>query len=82
VFHDLQKHLPWAEFDRLVEAYNADARVRRLSTKSQLIALLYAQLSALPACARSRPGSRATRRGSITWGQHRRTETTTHNSHF
>ena len=45
VFHDVQKRIPWAEFDRLVEAYDADARVRRLSTKSQLMALLYAQLS-------------------------------------
>ena len=45
VFHDLLKHLPWAEFDRLVAAHGADARVRRLSTKSQLVALLYAQLS-------------------------------------
>ena len=45
VFHDLQKRLPWAEFDRLVEAHGADARVRRLSTKSQLMALLYAQFS-------------------------------------
>jgi Transposase DDE domain/Domain of unknown function (DUF4372) len=45
VFHDLQKRLPWAEFDRLVEAHSADARVRRLSTKSQLMALLYAQFS-------------------------------------
>jgi hypothetical protein len=45
VFHDLQKRIPWAEFDRLVEAHGADARVRRLSTKSQLMALLYAQLS-------------------------------------
>lgn len=45
VFHDLQKHVPWAEFDRFVEAYGADARVRRLTTKSQLMALLYAQFS-------------------------------------
>ena len=33
------------EFDRLVEAHGADARVRRLTTKSQLVALLYGQLS-------------------------------------
>jgi IS4 transposase len=43
VFHDLLKHLPWAGFDRLVETHGADARVRRLTTKSQLVALLYAQ---------------------------------------
>ena len=45
VFHELLKHLPWAEFDRLVEQHGADFRVRTLSTKSQLIALLYGQLS-------------------------------------
>ena len=45
VFHDLLKHLPWAEFERLVEVHGADARVRRLPTKSQLIALLYGQLA-------------------------------------
>jgi hypothetical protein len=41
----LTKHIPWAEFDRLVDEHGADWRVRRLSTKSQLIALLYGQLS-------------------------------------
>lgn len=45
VFHEILKHLPWADFERLVEAHGADVRVRRLSTKSQLVALLYAQLS-------------------------------------
>ena len=45
VFHDLLKRLPWALFDRLVEEHKADHRVRRLSTKNQLIALLYGQLS-------------------------------------
>ena len=45
VFHDLLKRVPWGEFDRLVEAHDADRRVRRLPTKSQLIALLYGQLS-------------------------------------
>jgi Domain of unknown function (DUF4372) len=45
VFDDLQKHVPWAAFDRLVEAYGADARVRRRTTKSQMVALLYAQFS-------------------------------------
>ena len=32
-------------FDSLVEDHGADARVRRLSTKSQFVALLYGQLS-------------------------------------
>lgn len=45
VFHNVLKHLPWARFERLVEAHGADARVRQLSTKSQLVALLYGQLS-------------------------------------
>ncbi len=45
VFHSVLKHVPWTRFDDLVEAYDADARVRRLSTKSQFVALLYGQLS-------------------------------------
>jgi IS4 transposase len=45
VFHDLLKRVPWGEFERLVAEQGADRRVRRLPTKSQLIALLYGQLS-------------------------------------
>jgi hypothetical protein len=45
VFHDLLKRVPWAAFDRLVEEHGADKHVRRLSTKTQLIALLYGQLA-------------------------------------
>ena len=45
VFHGVLKHVPWSEFDRLVEAHKADTRVRRLTTKSQFVALLYGQLS-------------------------------------
>ena len=45
VFHGLLKHVPWDRFDGLVEGHGADARVRRLSTKSQFVALLYGQLS-------------------------------------
>src|SRR5437879_5120392 len=45
VFHGLLKHVPWHRFDSLVEDHGADARVRRLSTKSQLVALLYGQFS-------------------------------------
>jgi transposase len=45
VFHSVLKQVPWTEFDRLVEVHGADARVRRLTTKSQLVALLYGQLS-------------------------------------
>ena len=45
VFHGVLKHVPWGEFERLVEAHEADHRVRRLTTKSQFVALLYGQLS-------------------------------------
>ncbi len=45
VFHSITKHIPWHAFARLVEEHGADARVRRLSTKSQLLALLYGQLA-------------------------------------
>jgi hypothetical protein len=45
VFHDLLKQVPWAAFDHLVQQHRADARVRRLPTKSQLIAMLYGQLA-------------------------------------
>jgi len=44
VLHDLVKHLPWARFAALVERHGADADVT-LSSKSHLLALLYAQLS-------------------------------------
>jgi IS4 transposase len=45
VFHSLLKYVPWPAFDRLVAAHGADARVRRLTTKSQFVALLYGQFS-------------------------------------
>jgi len=45
VFHSILKHVPWDDFDRLVEEHGADARVRQLTTRSQLVALLYGQLS-------------------------------------
>src|ERR1019366_1926336 len=45
VLHGLFKQVPWAVFDKLVDEHAADAGVRTLSTKSQLVALLYAQLS-------------------------------------
>ena len=45
VFHGVLKHVPWHRFDRLVDDYAADKHVRRLTTKSQFIALAYAQLS-------------------------------------
>ena len=45
VFRDILKLVPWHRFEALVEDHNADARVRRLPTKGQFVALLYAQLS-------------------------------------
>jgi len=45
VLHGVLKHVPWHEFDRLVEAHGADRGVRRLTTRSQFVALLYGQLS-------------------------------------
>lgn len=45
VMHGLLKHVPWSVFDKLVDGHGADAGVRRLSTRTQFVALLYAQLS-------------------------------------
>ena len=45
VFHQLQQQIPWAVFDRLVDEHKADRRVRSLTTKSQFLALLFAQLA-------------------------------------
>lgn len=45
VFHQIQRHIPWETFDRLVEDHKADHRVRRLPSKSQFLALLFGQLS-------------------------------------
>src|SRR5258708_20400252 len=45
VFHSVLKQVPWRRFDQLVDEHGADKHVRTLTTKSQLIALMYAQLS-------------------------------------
>jgi IS4 transposase len=45
VMHDVLKRIPWDRFDGLVEKHDADRCVRTLTTKSQLVALLHAQLS-------------------------------------
>jgi hypothetical protein len=45
VLHGVLKHIPWDVFDRLVVEHEADFKVRRLTTKDQLVALLYGQLS-------------------------------------
>jgi hypothetical protein len=45
VFADILKFIPWQRFEAVVEEHKADARVRRLPTKGQFLALLYGQLS-------------------------------------
>ena len=45
VFHALTKNIPWDEFERIVDKRRSDFRVRRLDTRSQFLAMLYAQLS-------------------------------------
>lgn len=45
VFRDLLKRVPWDDFEALAAAHGTDKHVRRLTTKSQLIALLYGQFS-------------------------------------
>ena len=44
-FHGLLNMVPWGAFAALVAEHRADAQVRRLSTKSQFVALLFGQLS-------------------------------------
>jgi IS4 transposase len=45
VFHSVLKHVSWHRFDRLVDEHQSDKHVRSLTTKSQLIALIYGQMS-------------------------------------
>lgn len=45
VFHAVLKLAPWNVFGRLVEQFQADKKVRRLTTRNQFTALAYAQLS-------------------------------------
>lgn len=45
VMHSLAQRLPWAAFDRLVDEHGADSLVRRLTTRTQLMAMLYGQLA-------------------------------------
>ena len=47
VFHTMLKLVPWSVLDRLVEQYEANKRVRRLTTQNQFVALLYAQLAGI-----------------------------------
>lgn len=45
LLHDVLKLVPWKAFEQSVEKHEADRNVRTLSTKSQFVALLHAQLS-------------------------------------
>src|SRR5216683_5894166 len=45
VFSDILKLVPWAAFDELVKKHGSDELVRSFTTKRQLLALLYGQLS-------------------------------------
>lgn len=45
VLHALTQHIPWAQFDRLVAEHAADEDARGFSSRSHLIAMLYAQLA-------------------------------------
>jgi hypothetical protein len=45
LMHELLKQIPWGKFDQFVETHDADRGVRHLSTKSQPVALIHAQLS-------------------------------------
>ncbi len=45
VFRDILKLVPWSEFDKLVKNHGSDDLVRSFTTKRQLLALLYGQLS-------------------------------------
>ena len=45
LLHEILKPVPWGRFDSLVDKHGSDKAVRRLSTKSQFVALVHAQLS-------------------------------------
>ena len=45
VFRDVLKLLPWSTFEQLVEKHGTDDLVRSFTTKRQLLALLFGQLS-------------------------------------
>jgi IS4 transposase len=45
VFRDILKLVPWAAFDELVKKHGSDELVRSFTTKRQLLALLFGQLS-------------------------------------
>ncbi len=54
VFHGVQKHVPWAEFERLVDKHGSGPAGAPVGSKSQFPALLFGQLSGPTARAPSR----------------------------
>jgi IS4 transposase len=47
ILHEILRLVPWARFKALVEEQGADKHVRTLSSKTQFVTLLYAQLAGL-----------------------------------
>jgi IS4 transposase len=45
VFHQLLKQVPWTQLEELVRTHNAEPDPRGIRSKTQLIAMIYAQLS-------------------------------------
>jgi hypothetical protein len=64
VFHAILGNISWAAFGRLVERHQADKHVRKLPTKTQLLALLYGQLAGM-ASLRGLVGSFASHRAQL-----------------
>jgi DDE family transposase/uncharacterized protein DUF4372 len=83
VFHSVLKHLPWGEFERLVEAHGADARQRGFTSKTHIAALIYGQLSGATGLREIEAGlgSHAARRYHLGVGDVRRSSLADANAH-
>jgi Transposase DDE domain/Domain of unknown function (DUF4372) len=83
VFHTVLKHLPWGEFERLVEAHGADARQRGFTSKTHIAALIYGQLSGATGLREIEAGlsSHAARRYHLGVGDVRRSSLADANAH-
>ena len=83
VFHTVLKHLPWGEFERLVETHGADARQRGFTSKTHIAALIYGQLSGATGLREIETGlsSHAARRYHLGVGDVRRSSLADANAH-
>jgi hypothetical protein len=83
VFHTVLKHLPWGEFERLVEAHGADARQRGFTSKTHIAALIYGQHSGATGLREIETGlsSHAARRYHLGVGDVRRSSLADANAH-